>query len=252
MDQGTNKDPTTLALPLARSRPIDSGTVSFLILIGEIRNAIYDILFDRGELRLSFQYTESAQSLTPTPPIYGVNLPATCRQINEEASPCLYSRNNIVFFPEPQDCARGCRNYFFMPNKIDKWLLGIGRQRALVRDVAIDLRALCVRCTPSDDRLPLHALLRQILLVPSRKLSINILQSTSRLEDVVRGSVSSPIMPDSPLNNALAALDLRRGSPFRSIVLLRSRFEIVATLDGAWLSITLRGGGLYYRRSSEW
>jgi hypothetical protein len=43
MDQDTNVSFTTLAMPMARSQPIDPQAVSFLTLIGEIRNTIYDI-----------------------------------------------------------------------------------------------------------------------------------------------------------------------------------------------------------------
>jgi hypothetical protein len=126
------------------SRPVDLDTVSILTLPAEIRNAIYEALFCRGELLLLYERTEDDDYfIRPAPPTQGIAAVFACRQNHEEASSFLYSRNTIVFAVKEYNHNINCMAFCDLPGATSNWLTKIGQQRDLVRNVVIDLQALC-------------------------------------------------------------------------------------------------------------
>jgi hypothetical protein len=126
----------------------------------EIRNMIYETLFQReGAIELEFDPAyHRLNSLVPS-----VALLATCRQIREEASGFLYSRNTFLYFWDLE--------YYF---KV--WIKRIGDNLALLRGIHINLG------WDEDDyryrELDVEFILRELWRQPTPRIEFSIWKET--------------------------------------------------------------------------
>jgi hypothetical protein len=239
------------------SRPIDLGTVSILTLPAEIRNAIYEALFCRGELLLLYERTEDDVPLRPAPQTHGIAALLTCRQIHEEASPFLYSRNTIVFAVKEykHDINKhniNCTAFYDLPSATFNWLTHIGQQRGRVRSVVIDLQTLRTECVCPTQPLSLTPLLQQISLTPDRKLPITFRPLTSQAMGMTTTGCFGrvPWVADvAKMNQILFDLDPEHFSPLRPFVRCRRTFHTTCGLAGSWVGFAVNGGYTSFDRS---
>ncbi|KAE8836358.1 hypothetical protein PTNB73_04320 [Pyrenophora teres f. teres] len=131
------------------SKPRDPNAHSFLTLPAELRNRIYDLLFDfKVPMRVIFSQTckaevEIAHLRSETGA--AVALFSTCKTILQEATPILYMRNNFILSQEgaprlridSKDKVIGARGPF------QTWINTLGSHAKLLRHVTLDVYATC-------------------------------------------------------------------------------------------------------------
>lgn len=156
-------------------------TPSFLDLIPELRNAVYELLFKSGSAVVISPRIHSApddectdvacrQDPTSTYFVHGFQhslaLLRCCRQINREASGVLYGSNVfVVAAPEHPRAGRAAGLHWRHVEHAAMWLSGLGHQQSRLAKVAVDVGATCHGGKPglfvTFDLLPLLRLVWQ-------------------------------------------------------------------------------------------
>ena len=108
------------------SPPTTNQTSPLLRCPPEIRNAIYDALFQFDDpLELQSLYRERNGEYSFNLPIGGINLLTVCQQTKKEASGILYSRN--AFMVSCDMCL------------LEDWLIALGNNKTLLRQILLNL-----------------------------------------------------------------------------------------------------------------
>jgi hypothetical protein len=188
-------------IPKTTSSPANPGAPSLLITLPpEIRNMVYEYLFQRDEPILihnteAFHMTEPDKADWGEDPVYlrltnefyegfddeigqdeefrydfhqGIALLLSCRQLYHEAAGVLYSNNTFMIsrvLDRHDDCEDYGHDYenYIQVAYAPRWLTSLGSQAALLKDVVIDVDAMCPPtcewCLWRIDILPLVRLL---------------------------------------------------------------------------------------------
>lgn len=115
----------------ARSQPIDPQSPSLLTIPGEVRNTIFEALFELSDpIQISRnRFANRTSSCYQSRDVHGIALLRTCRQFHKEAAGVLYSRNISCLKDNP---------YIAGPIQwAMRWLDDIGRQSSYVRHLQI-------------------------------------------------------------------------------------------------------------------
>ncbi|KNG48791.1 hypothetical protein TW65_04394 [Stemphylium lycopersici] len=127
--------------------PSDTQATPFLELPAEIRNKVYDYLYQfHNPIRLHFHQdpqSERPKSIVPFTPNCRVptSLFSTCRQINAEASSIFYSRNTFLLHRKVQ-VGKSVRPCFIAA--LLEFLAIIGSRAILLRNVVFDTFNICI------------------------------------------------------------------------------------------------------------
>lgn len=193
----------------------------------EIRNEVYGTLFECNSRMLLFENHHWPRA-TPisSHPKFDIQFLRVCRQITEEATGVLYSRNKFLV----PDYASNAQNLMTL---MVQWLERIGKQRGLIRHVLLDLKHFNGLWHGNIDICPL---MRQIwhpsaVNAVFRFLLSNIQLSSARYPDT---SIQPVSYQDAPELNRLITYLSSSACPFRSWRLL----EIVTIpFDGSSISL---------------
>ncbi|KAF7578606.1 WD40 repeat protein [Pyrenophora tritici-repentis] len=132
------------------SKPHDPNAKSFLTLPAELRNRIYDLLFESKErMRVIFSKThKSEDEITGThfrsKTGSAVALFSTYKKILKEAAPVLYTRNTFILSQEKAPMLRiGSHKKVGAVGPFQTWISTIGSNAQLLRHVTLDVYATC-------------------------------------------------------------------------------------------------------------
>lgn len=211
----------TAARPM--SKPEDPDASSFLTLPGEIRNAVYEILFKKEEDIFLISRTESIDDVIWTP-IPGVNLLASCQQVFGEAVGLLYSNNTFtILAPTHQSPTSLIR-------RAADWLTGNGHFSVLVRRVQFEMRCMSYWSVELD-KLPL---LRHIWMNSRTGLEVTFVNNTRHpyAKDWGLDSYYSDFAKASAVNQAVKFLATYTDLNIKRFARFPQRLEEITLLDG--------------------
>lgn len=126
------------SIPIKMSQPLRPAGRPFLELPPEIRNNIYELLFQSPQERDSRQLQRPVRGLYQVQP--GISLLRTCRQVHHEAAGVLYACSELVF-------SAHMRTQYMFPSQylvteISDWFQSIGQHIELVKKLIIDCTSL--------------------------------------------------------------------------------------------------------------
>jgi hypothetical protein len=222
-------DKVLSAIPQVYSHPIDSSERSFLTLIPEIRNRIYEFLLRSPEnihiqwiakgvaelIKSGWHATNCMEHLKQ-----GLAILSTCRQVYHETTGLLYGLNTFIF-----DSDSSLMNSSFAIICGALWLESLGSRLRLVRCVVLKLGDYLTRFQPVVDLLPM---LRIVWRKDGGQLKIKF----DMTEKAREKSLNFPIYPvelavhEATLDRLLHllgtkdSLDLRRSSMMMRHVLI--------------------------------
>jgi len=134
-----NMSMTSTDCPVVPSQSTSSHFPPFLEWPAEIRNAIYEELFEHDE-PLQLRYVsksptfqlhndDGSDDVGRCCSIPGVNLLATCHQVHAEATPVLYARNTFAVADK----------YYILNLRLRDWLDQIGSAQKFLKEICCDL-----------------------------------------------------------------------------------------------------------------
>jgi len=181
----------------------------------EIRCHIYGLLFLYDQ-PIKLTSDEKPDTLRSTVP--GLYFLLSCHQIQEEASPVLYSGNVFVFDRAHMYCGRYDDSHIDITSQAAVWLASIGRQVINVRNIKLKFSV------PSwEPGLDLTELLQGMWGVSGSRITITFATRKGR-----RHSHSLPLGDDIiALNDLFSILDPGKRSPLSTCVRLRRCFRSI-------------------------
>ncbi|KAH8723202.1 hypothetical protein GQ44DRAFT_728881 [Phaeosphaeriaceae sp. PMI808] len=250
MDDPISK-PIPTPIPKTRSLPADQNKQSFLTgLLPEIRVLVYEVLFKRDDPVLV--YNAEAYDSNPEIPVaefvhyfhLGLPLLLSCRQIYHESAWVLYGINKFIIsrplvghdFTSCDHLSEGSQLEY-----APWWLSDLGSQVLLLRNVTIDIDAVCPEgCPDRREEIEMMPILHFLWKIPGWKCSLSFAHTGRALanhESLVESGDILTNRAEMP-NNILIALaeqDILNIRSFRKFRRLIRSLEVSLQLNKGWI-----------------
>ena len=174
----------------AISSPADLSKCSLLTLPGELRNRIYDFLFqtdERKHLAMLLECTKNntyryAMRLS----VPGICVLRTCKQIHSEAAARLYCTTKFIASLDLMSAGMCCDNLRMLVGAAASWLDCLGRNIDWLQSLHIDLTSIVLIDSFEDiDVLPLIELVCERLCTGSMPLSFGVRAEEIQEDDTI-------------------------------------------------------------------